>query len=292
MKLLGASLWQRRWCRFVGVGVILCAMSLLHPFVRQSIFGPTIEGIPWCVWEDQFRRQAHGNPKKAWIYQMLEKVGISTGDGVALNPHGQTATALHMHLADDSDVKVRRAALGALVFRGERLQAEIAPILREHLKDNDPECRLLAAHGIWLMHNDLEIKAIVLPLIAHRDHRVRQSAAQVMWMMAPKVPELFEPLSQLAEDSDPGVRCAALGAMAFFGKRGVPILRAGLKDGNRHVRTNAVMAASRMGKDAEDLFVDLRAMQSDSDANNRHLAAHALHRLDPKQFPKPADWVD
>ena len=49
MKAALNYIWTHRWCRLVIGGSILCALPMLHPFVRQSIFGPTIDGIPWCV---------------------------------------------------------------------------------------------------------------------------------------------------------------------------------------------------------------------------------------------------
>ena len=30
----------------------------LHPFLRQSLFGPTIRDLPLCYWQENFRRAA------------------------------------------------------------------------------------------------------------------------------------------------------------------------------------------------------------------------------------------
>ena len=67
MKRLLASFWQRRWCRALLWAAIAFGLACLHPFVRQSIFGPTIEGIPWCVWESRVRERANIDQPKSWL---------------------------------------------------------------------------------------------------------------------------------------------------------------------------------------------------------------------------------
>ncbi|MBI1832972.1 MAG: hypothetical protein HYR84_16150 [Planctomycetes bacterium] len=50
------SLLSRRWLLGVlGVAALLFGLTMLHPYPRQSLFGPTIRGKPWCYWEGEVR---------------------------------------------------------------------------------------------------------------------------------------------------------------------------------------------------------------------------------------------
>jgi len=44
---------RRRVLALFGVLAFLFGLAMLHPYPRQSLFGPTIRGKPWCVWEAQ-----------------------------------------------------------------------------------------------------------------------------------------------------------------------------------------------------------------------------------------------
>src|SRR5689334_301862 len=92
-------LWKRRWCRFAAVGVLLCGLLISHPFMRQSAFGPTIDGVPWYACEDEFRRQVHGD-QKALIPKILEAIGLLAPHRVDVGSN-VSATVLLLHLADD-----------------------------------------------------------------------------------------------------------------------------------------------------------------------------------------------
>ena len=46
----------RRWLLgLLGAAALLFGVLMLHPYPRQSLFGPTIRGKPWCEWEDTVR---------------------------------------------------------------------------------------------------------------------------------------------------------------------------------------------------------------------------------------------
>src|SRR5258708_19807 len=114
VETLTVYLRKRTWAR-VAVILAVCGLSLLHPFPRQSLFGPTIEGFPWCTWENEIRDHAHGrwhqeSPFLAKVKKLIpwefpwERPDIG----------GPFAWPVYVELADDSDVKVRRFALKKL----------------------------------------------------------------------------------------------------------------------------------------------------------------------------------
>ena len=54
----------RRWLLgSLVAAALLFGVLMLHPYPRQSLFGPTIRGKPWCVWENTIRRQYSERPE-------------------------------------------------------------------------------------------------------------------------------------------------------------------------------------------------------------------------------------
>lgn len=326
MKTLFLAVWQRRWCRMIVTATLLLPLPLLHPFIRQSIFGPRIQEIPWCVWEEEVRMTVHPDRDRSWFADAMEKVGLIQERRLAgLNLRGEATLPLHLHLADDGDPKVRAFALECLRELQKKHEAECEPIFRRHLQDDDPGCRVLALNGVWETSKDIELKSIAAPLLDERDESVRLRAAvivgqmartdpelksllvpllgdrdesmrrSIVWILgelAPFNPDLFIPLAKAAEDPNLNMRAGAIHSMRCFGKRGVPIIRKGLRDPDRWVRAEAFGATEALGKDAEDLIPDLLAMCDDPNPHDRRNASHTLYRMDPKRFAKPATWVD
>lgn len=53
--------FTRKQALRIGVYVTLggfVLIALLHPFSRQTLFGPKIRDLPLCYWQDGFRRRA------------------------------------------------------------------------------------------------------------------------------------------------------------------------------------------------------------------------------------------
>jgi len=57
MPNLRRYLSRRSLLGFLAAAALLFGLAMLHPYPRQSLFGPTIRGKPRCVWEDSLRRQ-------------------------------------------------------------------------------------------------------------------------------------------------------------------------------------------------------------------------------------------
>jgi hypothetical protein len=289
MKALIAVVWQRRWCSFLAIVFALCTLPLLQPFVRQSIFGPTINGIPWCVWENEIRAASSGVTEPSWFQRMMEKVGLFKREAHVLNLDSNAAMPVFRHLSDDGNVKVRRYALSMLSSNGEDKHENLL-IMRRHIQDDDPSCRLSAAHLIWQVEKDRAMIGLALALKDEPDLTVRRNACYLLNDMAEFDAALFEPMSKMVNDPDHVVRGTAINAMQHFGKRGVPILRVAMRDPIVYVRHRAIGAATQLGKDGAALFPDLLQLKTDADPYICRNAAHSLYIMDPKQFDKPATW--
>lgn len=53
---------------FLAVAVV--GAALVIPYYRQLLFGPTYQGVPLCVWQDQIRRQTLGEKEHAWLVKV------------------------------------------------------------------------------------------------------------------------------------------------------------------------------------------------------------------------------
>src|ERR1022692_3755033 len=90
---------SRRWLlACLGVAALLFGLAMLHPYPRQSLFGPTIRGKPWCVWENQIRRAVA--PRQSLFDAIAEKIGVL---GDTKIPDDPAMLPLYLHLASDSD---------------------------------------------------------------------------------------------------------------------------------------------------------------------------------------------
>lgn len=245
----------RPW--FLAASAAFIGLVTLHPYPRQLLFGPKINGVPWCIWEEEAWMCVHPEAKQSWLAKALEGIGLSRGNGRMLDRddfHLQEALPLHLHLADDGDPQLRKFALDHLLAAQKKKRGEFEAVFREHLDDDDPKCRMLAAAGVWANQHDLALKAVALPLVDHRDELVRRMAIGLLSEMAPLDAELFEPLAGLTGGSVSWERLTALNAMRHFGKRAVPVLAKALRDPDARVRRDAVWLAASMAKDADELI--------------------------------------
>ena len=288
MTTLLAYVWQRRWCFFSGTILTLVGLPLLHPFVRQALFGPTIDDIPWCVWEDAVRYRAH--PERAegsWLQRTLIKAGWIKAQRP---PDAQLSTPaaipVLLHLAEDRDPLVRRVALRHLQWQRVPDIEKVLPVFRAHLQDSDPHCRLIAAAGTFQITSDPEMAKVALAFLSDPDSDIRRDVAYILEAVAPQDVDLFGPLATLADDPDYAVRCHAVFAQRHFGKRGVPILRKAMRDPRPATRVWAIQTAAQLGKDAAELIPDLLALQNDPNASVPQVNINAvLTLIDPEAFP-------
>src|SRR5271165_890079 len=108
---------RRRLLLVAGVPTLLFGVLMLLPYPRQFLFGPTIRGKPWCVWEDILRHHVHRNEYEGtsfakavrWLGFKEEELNSKDFDHPEMLP-------LFTQLLDDRDPKVSRLALDAFWF--------------------------------------------------------------------------------------------------------------------------------------------------------------------------------
>jgi HEAT repeat protein len=197
-------------------------------------------------------------------------------------------------LAQDKNEYVRAQAVQAMYHYG----ARAVPILGNAMGDPGPWVRYRAYTATSRLGKE---GVQLVPLLRSRvvlennprdpDHppSLRVTAIQAICAMAAYEPELFEPISNWIDDRDGEVRHGALLAMQHFGKRGLPVLEAGLRHRLPNMRACALSAAARLGKDATPLIPAILEMKNDTTRPLEHEVAAALNKIDPDRFASPTD---
>jgi HEAT repeats len=293
---------------------------LLHPYSRQSLFGPKIQGEPVWFWKERFRHRASGAANQRSLFTRLTTfVGLpSAPDVTASFPFADPAMqAILIELLEDEDWRVRREAVLAVARPGLRAEARDAllrrlddpapevremtacvmlgwradvrpalPRLRRMLDDPDPPCRVAAAELVWTVGKQPDLALPVLRrALQDPTALTRCRALAVVERLGDEAHATLPDIVPLATtDPDKNVRVTALSCLGNFGPPAVPALRAALRDPDAQVRLWSATALARIGPPARDAVPELRRLLADPAV--RDYAAEALSRIDPMQFPR------
>jgi HEAT repeat protein len=101
---------RKRKLRIAVYGLLAAVVSLylLHPFTRQTIFGPRIRGQPLWYWQNRYRESAtSGNDNNSLTGKALALIGIHVRHSRPMAPHGDDMCPVLLSLVDDPDVDIR-----------------------------------------------------------------------------------------------------------------------------------------------------------------------------------------
>jgi hypothetical protein len=272
---------SRRWLlACVSTAAIVFGLLMLHPYPRQSLFGPTIRGEPWCVWEAEVRRKYGGQPV-SWFDKLLSKFGVKRWQMKFEDFDDPEMVPLLIALLDDPNPPIRVICMDAII-RFRPLQDRSAlPVLRKWLQ-NDNECErfVRAARAIWQIDRDKEVLARLLVLLDHPDPEIRFLAMRQVSALAANTPEVYPVLIAHARDANPLVRTHVMFAMRHFGQKAVPTLIDGLNDDVK-VRHVAIFGVGEIGPDAKAAIPALESLLNDPGVEGVPIA---LQKLDPQRF--------
>jgi hypothetical protein len=123
----------------LGVAVLIL---LLNPFTRQAMFGPKIQDLPLCYWQDNFRYYAlRGSQRDTPTTILCQWLGFKRHEVWGLPERKFDVLPVLLSLTDDPEPRVRERVASAL-GRG-FAPDECAPTLN-HMLD-DPEAAVRAA---------------------------------------------------------------------------------------------------------------------------------------------------
>jgi hypothetical protein len=275
---------KRRWARWLlvilGTCMLLCAAAMLHPYPRQSLFGPTIRGRPRCVWEAELRR--FGGPEsltdKVLSWLNIAPSGLMQGE---LFDHPDMLP-LVLELLDEDDHNLRALAMSRIATYRSLQDRSALPALYRRYREDHIHNRLLAARAIWFIDRDPQVLAVMRELFADEDPGYRALGMSHAAIFA-DAPELFPDIVALAGDPNDRVRAPVMFAMRHYGATGVPILIKGLDDADTNVRLNVVWALALLGPQALEAVPALEAHLTDPDAQVRGEIRQALQAVDPQR---------
>ncbi len=238
----------------LGLPVLL---FLLHPYSRQSIFGPKIADVPLCYWQESFRHHADGdgNPDSVTL-KMLRWLGFNQRDPARGLPDKR---------------------------------ADLLPLLLSLADDPQPRVREMVAHHFGRGFTPDACAPTLLRMLDDPDPRVRRAAAGTIGGVRPEVMAALPRLLELLEDADTGCRVQAAMALSRMGQKQhkavVAILAQALSDSVWHF--DAALCLDGMGDDAADAFPELAACATTHPDRHTQLACVA-HSALAADLPSPS----
>ena len=277
---------RRRVLAILGVLTLLFGVAMSHPYLRQSLFGPKINGEPWCA-RKKFRAYVHWNEKNENLYRRTKRwLGMHIEGPDLWKFRYKEAEPVLLALADDHDPDVRYQAAYTLIYNSAFRDRAALPFIRPFLNDPEPYVQNQAAAAIWRIDKDREMIGRLKRAIDDPRSKRREEAASYLATMYEWEPDadLLAVIQTYAKHPIPGVRQACLRAETHRGKDGVPALVEGLKDHDKDVRSYAAQLLGNFRSDALKVLPNLEACLRDEDKSVRHAAKNAIMHIDWRRY--------
>lgn len=273
----------------ITVFLVLVAAGFLwfSPYHRQLLFGPKIQGVPLCAWQEECRRQlapvvddeSFIGKVRNWLMSMKEPLpweGLAEGD----------KEQIYLSMLDDADPNVRTEVAVEL---GGIMTASATRGLLSLFDDDHKAVREKAAFYLGYRVNDTselaaEIKNKLSSALQHADSARRKLALTTLNNLHPRTKELLGMITSMLQDADRSVRAQAATCLSQWkGRRmaaaSTPQLLAMLKDEDALCRVEAAHAAWCVGKRVDEAVAALRQELSNPDDATRLAAAAHLRSL-------------
>ena len=298
----------------------VAALALLHPYLRQSLFGPSVKGEPLWAWQQLYRQGNDVEPRKDVYHRVMHVITLRYPE--AMRPRVDRDPDLlpaHLSLRDDPSWRVRRQVakdllahvpateaiaalkdlandphaqvrLDAMEILARHRDRSLVPTFRAGLADQDPRCRAVAAYGLWAVAGSTEGLPVAVAVLAEPSEEPRQLSWLALLAMGKAVePYHAEVTIAFAAETFPWLFERRLSVLAACGPQAIPTVLACLdraagpfKEGNR------ARIASRLGEMGDSRPEVIRALERlavDEDWMTRYNAAQALFRLRPHLNP-------
>jgi len=278
---------SRRWLlAFLGALALLFGVAMLHPYPRQSLFGPTIRGEPWCVWEGRVRRDINWDEyERSLAAKVMRWLGakVEIMDANELYDHAEMLPLL-LYLSEDPDPTIRSGVLSQFYFHKELQDKSALPTLRPRLADADMRCRIEAAMAIGTIDPKEPVLPVLLEVLNNPKSEFRFSAIRAVAFLARVDDAAFDVMARFAKDPDWTIRKEIMGELSRHGKRAVPALLQGVDDSSWTVRAEAMNSLAILGPDGQEAIPVLQRRLDDKDAATRTRVAEALVAINAARF--------
>jgi hypothetical protein len=276
----------RRWLiAFLGAVALLFGLAMLHPYPRQSLFGPTIRGKPWCVWESAVRKHVQKREvQRPLLEKVLEWLNIKRDAWDIVQEIAwdkREFLPLLLALAEDADPQVRYLVLSWVPRDGKRLDPSILPMVKNRLDDDESYNRIEAAMALWQITKDKQAIEVMVRELKDTT-KPRATVIRYIGEVCDECPENCVHLIRLADDPD--VQHRAMFQFLFLGKKAIPSLLKALEDSDATTRACAATAVGYLGEEAKVAVPALERRLNDSAKNVRQCAAWTLKMIEPDRF--------
>jgi HEAT repeat protein len=240
---------------------------MVIPFTRQLTFGPKIEGIPLCQLQNDLCRTALGAEYRP---DFLDKIGEYLQLDKPMNALSLLSDdgrrRVNLSMVDDQQPKVRRYALNALQWYVS--SPEVLEAFVRARDDPDPQCRMIAAGGIFHSSNDEPLIMNTFARSFNDPDKLVRSAAYCFLCDKLDDATVLRFVPRVVDKIDPKVR--VLVVSRIWRVQGTPenidSLTLMLKDVHSQWRVSAACAVYRHGKcDPETLSVIRTGLQNNKD---------------------------
>lgn len=281
---------SRRWLLAVfGGAALLFGLAMLHPYPRQSLFGPTIRGKPWCYWDGEVRHHAARAARKPnWESKIIEWLGWERERWLDRRLFDdEEMLPLLLEHTKDRDPDIRATAISAITYYKNLWQEPALPVLREQLHSNEPVDRIYAAQAVWHISRDKTVITILFQILREEKKEYHRSdALRAIAEIGSDLPELFSDVAAIANGSDESLRPTAVSGMRYFGMKGLPIIEKSLYDPDESIRSAGANAAGSLGTDALCLAPRLEELLNDRSSSVRGATADALRMVDRQRYDR------
>jgi HEAT repeat protein len=277
---------RRRLFAVSGVFALCSGLLMLHPYPRQSLFGPKIRGEPWCVWEDRVRRHVYHEEYQTSVTARLKRwIGVEhvniDRDNLFNNAE---MLPLLLTLAEDHDDKIRYCVLTCFVMCDRLHDQSALPVLRRRFDDPSKICRIKAAVAAWRIDPNEPIVAVLLREADDRHSRFRSNAIAHLASLGARSPEFIPLVARYATDDDEAVRADVMIFVQGLGEASLPVLRQGVDDRSSLVRRKAINSICILRSPPKDFLPLMVRRLDDKDATVRAYAAEAIGRIDKEHY--------
>ena len=280
---------NRRLLTLFVLGAVAVGLLFAHPYLRQALFGPQLQGQPLCVWQQRYRRVALGPEANPGLRgRLLHHLGLAGANAEETAPWVKDPALLPLLLSlkDDPVPDVRRQVAWDLGAQ------PIAPAAVNTLLDllDDPAREVRRAAGVSLaeylaFHDPEQAAPLLRPARPRLEARLTDPDQSCRVFAALALLRTFGdtattvPVFAAALDSSVGVPGYELDGLVEAGEAGAEVIwrRSDLMtDSHREVRWQYAEALAACGPRAVPRLVRLA---DDPEALVRRGAAESLGML-------------
>ena len=264
--------------------LIPAGILVISPYPRQLVFGPKIQGVPLCAWQEEVRRRHRPDDDSTFSTTFLSWFRTGHTDLKWTSLSEEEKERVYLTLLDDGVTEVRKNVAEALAWS---YSPRVIPALVQLIDDSEKTIRDQAVDALCLRGREARSG---LPkyvgLLGHSDGERRRQAVNLISSVKPRTKESLDLLTQALNDSDSKVRSEVRHCFASWnwahsrvGKHALPRLREDFDSSDPMVRLEAAEAVWNIRRSEQEVLPVFRQVMQHAGAAIRRSALERLWRL-------------